>query len=191
MPRPLFPILCATFVIATAASAQSSRPGWGSTPYSNGVTFRVWAPNATSVYVPGVFNGWSTNATPLGKELSNSVWTGVWSADVPIASTGQQYKYFINYTNGNVWRHDPRTRFVVQAGSAPGDNDIIYDPAAFNWTGDIPVQPPLQDLVVYELHVGDFYDPRPGQPGRFLDATNKLGYLQSLGVSAVEVMPIM
>jgi 1,4-alpha-glucan branching enzyme len=85
---------------------------------------------------------------------------------------------------------------VVQAGSAPGDNDIIYDPTAYNWTGDVAVRPPLEDLVVYELHIGDFYDPRSPNypsslPGRFIDATNKLAYLQSLGVSAVEVMPIM
>ena len=122
--------------------------------------------------------------------MSNSVWTGVWSADVTNASTGQQYKY---YLNGSLWKHDPRTRYVVQAADGAGDNDIIYDPAAFNWTGDAAVRPALEDLVVYELHIGDFYDPRSSQskPGRFIDATNKLGYLQSLGVSAVEVMPIM
>jgi 1,4-alpha-glucan branching enzyme len=197
--RPVFAFVCAALSMTTAALAQSSQPGWGSTPYSNalgtGVTFRVWAPNAISVYVPGQFNSWSTSATPLGKELSNSVWTGVWSADVPAASTGQQYKYYINSTNmSQPWKHDPRARYVVQAGSAY--NDIIYDPAAYNWTGDVAVRPPLEDLVVYELHIGDFYDPRSPNspsslPGRFIDAANKLGYLQSLGVSAVEVMPTM
>ena len=68
---------------AEMASAQSSRSGWGSTPYHDatgtGVTFRVWAPNATSVYVPGQFNGWSQTATPLGQDLtvaSNDNWGG-------------------------------------------------------------------------------------------------------------------
>jgi 1,4-alpha-glucan branching enzyme len=129
----------------------------------------------------------------LGKELSNGVWTGVWSADVSTASTGQQYKYYINSTNmSQPWKHDPRTRYVVNAGSGAGDNDIIYNPAAFNWAGDVAVRPPLEDLVVYELHIGDFYDPRSGSglPGRFIDATNKLGYLQSLGLNAIEIMPI-
>ena len=109
-----FAFVCAALSMTTAVLAQSSQPGWGSTPYSNspgsGVTFRVWAPNATSVYVPGQFNSWSTSATPLGKELSNSVWTGVWSADVPSASTGQQYKYYINstYTSGSPWKTRPQ-----------------------------------------------------------------------------------
>src|SRR5882757_5796068 len=86
---------------AAAVSGQSIRPGWGSIPYHDalgtGVTFRVWAPNATSVFVPGVFNSWSTTANPLVKELTNAVWTGVWSADITTASAGQQYKYYINY----------------------------------------------------------------------------------------------
>jgi 1,4-alpha-glucan branching enzyme len=199
MPRPLFPIICATLSVAAAALAQSSQPGWGSIPYSNsygtGVTFRVWAPNATSVYVPGAFNNWSLTATPLGKELSNSVWTGVWSADVTIAAAGQQYKYYINSTNtSQPWKHDPWSRYMTEAGA--GGNDIIYNPTAYNWTGDVTVRPALEDTVVYELHIGDFYDPRSSTypsslPGRFIDATEKLGYLQSLGVNAVEVMPIM
>ena len=84
-------------LVAPRAFAQSTNAGWGSTPYDNasgsGVTFRVWAPNATAVHVPGEFNSWSTTAAPLAKEMSNGAWTGVWSVDVPGAAAGQQYKY--------------------------------------------------------------------------------------------------
>ncbi|HXA45398.1 MAG TPA: alpha-amylase family glycosyl hydrolase [Candidatus Angelobacter sp.] len=170
------------------AHAQSSRPGWGSTPFSGGVTFRVWAPNATSVYVPGQFNGWSTSATPLGEELTNGIFDGVWSADVSGVVTGQEYKYYINYSGGSVWKHDPQSRWVTSPGTAAGANDIIYDPTAFNWNGDRLAPPPLDDLVVYELHMGTF--PAGSSPNRFVAATNKLDYLKSLGVNAVEVMPI-
>ncbi|HWY29400.1 MAG TPA: hypothetical protein VNX46_01515, partial [Candidatus Acidoferrum sp.] len=170
------------------AHAQSSRPGWGSTPFSGGVTFRVWAPNATSVYVPGQFNGWSTSATPLGEELTNGIFDGVWSADVSGVVTGQEYKYYINYSGGSVWKHDPQSRWVTSPGTAAGANDIIYDPTAFNWNGDSLTPPPLNDLVVYELHMGTF--PAGSSPNRFVTATNKLDYLKSLGVNAVEVMPI-
>jgi 1,4-alpha-glucan branching enzyme len=183
-------LLLAVFTLA--GHAQSARPGWGAVPYHDalgtGVTFRVWAPDATSVYVPGEFNSWSTTATPLAQESSNGVPTGVWSADVTIAATGQQYKYFINFNGGSVWKHDPRSRWVTSAGSATGANDIIYDPAAFNWNGDSFTPPALNDLFVYELHVGTFYT--NGVPTRFVLATNQLGYLKSLGVNAVEIMPI-
>ena len=196
-----FASVCAALSVSSAALAQSSQPGWGATPYSNsygvGVTFRVWAPNALSVYVPGKFNSWSLSATPLAKEMSNGVWTGVWSADVAMSdiTTNQQYKYYIYSTNMvQPWKHDPRSRFVTVDGA--GGNDIVYNPTAYNWTGDVAVRPPLEDLAVYELHIGDFYDPRSPNypssvPGRFLDATKKLAYVQSLGFNAVEVMPIM
>lgn len=188
-----------------AAQAQSTRPGWGSIPYHDtsgtGVTFRVWAPDATSVYVPGSFNGWNTSANLLGKETTNGVWDGIWSADVTTAAAGAQYKYYIHYSGGSnyisssagtVYHHDPRTREVVNAGSGSGDNDIIYDPTAFNWAGDGLTPPALNDLIVYELHIGTFSDPRSAQslPGRFIDATNELNYLTNLGVNAIEIMPI-
>jgi 1,4-alpha-glucan branching enzyme len=183
-------------VLAGSVLGQSSRPGCGSIPYHDalgtGVTFRVWAPNATSVYVPGEFNGWSTSATKLGKDLTNGVWNGYWSADVTSATNGQQYKYYLTYSGGSVWKHDPRARKEVSSSTGAGGNDIIYDPTAFNWTNDAPVAPALNDLVIYELHIGTFYNPNSGSglQGKFTDATNKLDYLKSLGVSAVEVLPI-
>ena len=188
-------LVCAVLSLATTVPAQSSRPGWGSTPYHDaqgtGVTFRVWAPNATSVYVPGQFNSWSTTATPLVEEQTNGAVDGVWSADVTSASPGQQYKYYINnpYISGSAnYKHDPYSRWVTNPGGGSGNNDIIYDPTAFNWNGDNFTNPALNDLFVYELHIGTF--PSSSSPSRFIAATNNLDYLKSLGISAVEVMPV-
>jgi len=202
-PCRVFVLSLAAWLPVLSASAQSSRPGWGSTPYHDstgtGVTFRVWAPDATSVYVPGQFNSWSTTATPLGKEFTNAAWNGNWSADVASAANGQQYKYYINFSGGtgyisgtSVWRHDPRARREVDANTGSGDNDYIYDPTAFNWTNETPVSPSLNDLVIYEMHIGTFYNPNSGSglQGKFTDATNRLDYVKSLGVSAVEILPI-
>ena len=186
------------FFIDAGAHAQSSRPGWGATPYSDslgtGVTFRVWAPYATNVYLPGVFNGWSTTTTHLSQETTNGNPDGVWSLDLAGVTNYSQYKYyFTGATNPyafNHYKNDPRARMVTQAGA--GGNSIVYNPNTFNWAGDNFTNPALNDMFVYELHIGTFYDPRTGQglPGRYLDATNKLDYLKSLGVSAVEIMPI-
>lgn len=43
----------------------SSRPGLGTILFSGGVTFRVWAPNASDVRVFGDFQGWSEPGLPL------------------------------------------------------------------------------------------------------------------------------
>src|SRR6266481_3620828 len=102
-------VACGIFVIA--ASAQSSRSGMGSIPYSDaggsGVMFRVWAPDATSVAVTGDFNGWSSTANFLVKESGG---LGLWSADIPNATVGQQYKYKLS---GTLSKMDPRSRKVV------------------------------------------------------------------------------
>lgn len=184
-------LLAAALVTCRVAEAQSTRPGWGSTPYNDaagaGVTFRVWAPNATSVYVPGTFNNWSTTATPLTQEQTNGALDGIWSADVAGVAAGAQYKYYIN-NGGGLWKHDPRSRWVTSAGSASGANDIVYDPNAFNWNGDSLNPPALKNLFIYELHMGTF--PSSATPSRFIAATNHLDYLKNLGVNAVEVMPI-
>ena len=63
----------------------STRPGLGAIPYSDGVTFRVWAPFAPTVHVSGDFNSWSRSATPLTREHD-----GHWSVDVPAAHPGHQ-----------------------------------------------------------------------------------------------------
>jgi 1,4-alpha-glucan branching enzyme len=170
----------------TSTSAQSSRSGMGSTPYADalgiGVTFRVWAPDATSVAVRGSFNNWSATANLLVKDPGG---LGLWSGDIPSARAGDQYKY---YLSGSLWKRDPRGRKVVNSS----DNTIIYDPNAFAWSGDVRLPVTSSNLVIYELHVGAFYDSTPtsGGPGKFADAITKLDYLAGLGVNAVELMPV-
>jgi 1,4-alpha-glucan branching enzyme len=183
---------CVVFSVLVAlicpppAVAQSVRPGMGSIPFADalvtGVTFRVWAPNATSVAVPGSFNGWNTTANFLVKEGSSEIWSG----DIAAARAGDQYKYHIN---GSVWKRDPRGRKVVHSA----DNTIIYDPSAFDWAGDTRLAVNQSNLVIYEMHVGAFHDPTPasGGPGKFADAIAKLDHLADLGVNAVELMPLM
>ena len=182
-------VFCAALALAVPATAQSTRSGWGATPYHDssgtGVTFRVWAPNATSVNVPGTFNNWTTTAAPLAKELPGGVWNGVWSADVAGVPNGAQYKFYMVNGTG-IWKQDPRARLVQYSGS--GGNSIVYDPTAFNWAGDNFTNPPLNDLFIYELHIGTF--PASAVPSRFVAATNKLDYLKGLGINAVEIMPI-
>src|SRR5207244_8434231 len=73
----------------------SSRPGLGAIAYSGGVTFRVWAPFAPSVFVAGEFNAWSATAAPLAAEGN-----GHWSVDLPGATVGQQYTFIV----GVQWR---------------------------------------------------------------------------------------
>src|SRR2546425_1151644 len=88
----------------TTALSASQRAGMGATLYSGGVTFRIWAPYASRIWVAGDFNGWSTTANELGNEFN-----GNFSGDVSGAARWQSYKYFIQGQDGSTfWRADPR-----------------------------------------------------------------------------------
>jgi len=147
----------------------------GSTPYSNGVTFRVWAPNASSVTVRGDFNGWGDTA------LVNEGASGNWSVDVPGALAGQQYRY---YVNGNSLKRDPRSRRVTNSNG----NSYIYDPAAFNWGSGSFTTPARKDAVIYQMHVGTFAGNNP--PSTFDQAIAKLDHVRDLGINVIKLMPI-
>lgn len=168
--------------MSAKAETATKQPGMGAIPNAKGVSFRVWAPHAKIVFVTGTFNDWSTSLTPLFSEKN-----GYWSADVPEAKAGDEYRYLLNGSKTTLSRIDPYARKVT---SATG-NGIIYDPEAFEW-GDTDFHMASgNELVIYEMHVGTFNVKEEGQPGSLDSAIEKLPYLQELGINAVEVMPVM
>jgi len=63
----------------------------------------------------------------------------------------------------------------------------------FNWREDVPPRIPLEDSIIYELHVRGFTcHPTSGvaEPGTFAALVEKIPYLKQLGVTAVELLPI-
>lgn len=63
----------------------------------------------------------------------------------------------------------------------------------FDWGLEQRASIPMEDLIIYELHVRGFTKaPNSGvdHPGTFLGLQEKIPYLKELGVNAVELMPI-
>jgi 1,4-alpha-glucan branching enzyme len=175
------------FILSAAGAlfAQGTLPGMGSIPFSGGVTFRVWAPNAASVFVEGDFNSWSQTANPLVSEGD-----GNWSNDAAGAIVGQTYRYVISSPGfATVTRRDPYSRVVTEADYNLG-NSIIYDTSAYQWTSPPFTAPPLARLMVYEMEIGTFNANAGGAEGSFQSAIARLGMISSLGFNAVEVMPV-
>jgi isoamylase len=69
----------------------------------------------------------------------------------------------------------------------------VVDLALYDWEGDRPLKRPRHDSIIYEMHVGGFTrSPSSGarHPGTFAGLIEKIPYLQALGVTAVELLPV-
>jgi glycogen operon protein len=87
------------------------------------------------------------------------------------------------------------------AASAPGDNastcmkSMVADLSHFDWEGDRPINRAFRDTVIYEMHIAGFTrHPSSGVPvplrGTYLGVIEKIPYLTSLGITAVELLPV-
>ncbi|MBW8887771.1 MAG: glycogen debranching protein GlgX [Fibrobacteres bacterium] len=64
---------------------------------------------------------------------------------------------------------------------------------AFEWEGDRPPRIPMGELIIYETHLKGFTaNPNSGvkAPGTYLGFIEKIPWLASLGINAVELLPI-
>ncbi len=71
---------------------------------------------------------------------------------------------------------------------------MVVPESTYDWEGDLPLQQSCEQEIIYELHVGGFTrhpSAAVNHPGTFLAVIEKIPYLQDLGVSTVELMPIM
>ena len=86
------------------------------------------------------------------------------------------------------------------AACGPEDNQkkamrsVVIDLQNYDWEGDQPLKRPMNESIIYEIHVGGFSkSPTSGvkSPGKFLGIIEKIPYLKELGITAVELLPVM
>jgi isoamylase len=86
---------------------------------------------------------------------------------------------------------------ACRAGSnvAQSYKSVVVDPDAYDWEGDQLLRLPYASSVIYELHVGGFTrhpasGVAPERRGTYTGLIEKIPYLQALGVTAVELLPV-
>ncbi len=140
-----------------------------------------------------------------------------WHIFVPGVAAGQLYGYRVYGPMDPARGHrfdldklllDPYGRLVATpqqydrgAACRPGDNagqamkSVVVDLSTYDWEGDLPLQHSFSRTIVYEMHVRGFtQDPSSGvgeeKRGTYAGLVEKIPYLQSLGVTAVELLPV-
>ena len=66
-------------------------------------------------------------------------------------------------------------------------------PEDYDWQGDKPLEIPMKDLIIYEMHVRSFTkDESSGvkYKGTFAGIIEKIPYLKELGINCIELLPI-
>ena len=140
-----------------------------------------------------------------------------WHVFVPGVQAGQLYGYRVQgpFDPASGMRFDPTKvlldpygRGVVvpknysrDAAQQAGDNaatamkSVVVDPHAYDWEGDTPLQRPSSRTIIYEMHVRGFTrHPSSGvaenKRGTYAGLIEKIPYLQELGITAVELLPV-
>lgn len=188
----------------------------GATPDKNGVNFSIFSQRATSVELL-LFERPDDQEPVQIIQLDprrNKTFI-LWHVYVKGLKPGTAYAYRIDgpqnlYGAGDRFNKnkvliDPyakaNTNALWKRTDALGSKDnlttsmrsIVIDIADYDWEGDRPINRPMNESIIYELHVRGFSKSSSSgckSPGTFSGIIEKIPYLKELGVTAVELLPI-
>ncbi|MEM1054505.1 MAG: alpha-amylase family glycosyl hydrolase [Bacteroidota bacterium] len=164
----------------------------GITHTADGTYLVLRAPGKSYVYAAGDFNDWTPGDDDLLFRDTTDPRGTRWWVLVDGLTDGEEYA-FTYLIDGTLEVADPYSPLVYYPGEEqhPGGS-IGFAVGAFtaggrdfDWTDDDWTPPAQEDLVIYELLVRDFLADHS-----FTSLTDTLGYLQGLGINAIELMPV-
>jgi glycogen operon protein len=202
---------------AEGTSASLAYP-LGPTLTAAGVNFSIFSAHATQVEILFFDHADAqqpARVTKLDSTINRT--SHYWHIFVPGIVAGQLYGYRVDgpgeASDGNRFDRlkvlvDPYGKSVSvskhydrSAASHPGDNaatsmkSVVADLSTFDWEGDRPLKHPFRATVIYEMHVAGFTrhlnsGVTETKRGTYLGLVEKIPYLQYLGITAVELLPV-
>jgi isoamylase len=190
----------------------------GATVGAQGVNFSVFSKNAERVEL--LFFDRAEDATPtrvIVMDPRSHRTYHYWHVLVPGVQPGQLYAYRVHGPfdpvrglrfDASKLLLDPYGKAVAvpegysrDAASQEGDNaakamkSVVAQPHGYDWEGDQMPRHPFSRTLIYEMHVGGFTRHpsscvAPEKQGTYAGLMEKIPYLQKLGVTAVELLPV-
>ncbi len=158
---------------------------------ANPVEFKLWAPYNAEACLLGDFLDDQTVEMDKGKD-------GYFRTKVELEDGSYSYKFKVRsksfFLEADEWVEvmDPYATQVDEmdqwAKAHIKDGQRVLGDYA--WQHDDVELPAQNELVIYEMLVQDFNSSDTGEGGTFKSVTEKLDYLQSLGINALELMPV-
>jgi len=190
----------------------------GATPVPGGVNFSIYSRDASRVELllfDREDDGRPTRVIPIDPAANRTY--HYWHIFVPNVAPGQIYGYRVHGPveperglrfDPNKLLLDPYGRAVVvpkyynriEAGmegenTATAMKSVVVDPHAYDWEGDTPLGYPSSRTIIYEMHVRGFTAHSSSgvaerKRGTYAGLIEKIPYLQQLGITAVELLPV-
>ncbi len=199
-------------------STQGKSFPLGATVEHGGVNFSIYSRNADAVEL--LLFDHAEHAAPsrtirLDPRQNRTYY--YWHAFVPDVKPGQVYGYRVHgpCEPERGMRFDPEKVLLDPYGRAvivprmysrtlaskPGDNcssamkSVVADPSSYDWEGDTSPGHPFARTIIYELHVKGFTRHHSSgvteeRRGTYAGLIEKIPYLQDLGITAVELLPV-
>lgn len=175
------------------------------------VTFVVHAPHKESVHVIGDFNAWIPESNYTMARTASDITNENLRYWITIDGLTPGKEYAFQYIiDENLRIADPYTEKVIDPSNdrwiptetytssytyPSGKTDGILSTfntseTPYTWTATNYEAPKKSDLVIYEMLVRDFTVGPEDKEGNYTNAIAKLDYLETLGVNAIELMPV-
>ncbi len=156
----------------------------------NKIEFKLFAPHNKKASLIGSFSDWQE--IPMSKDDQ-----GYFSTEVELKDGVYQYKFRVQSRS---WHLEPDEWVEINDPYATEwdlatkngvvrikEGERIID--TYVWMHDDEPLPDNDELVIYELFIGDFAGDA-NQHGEYKDVIDKLDYLCELGINAIELMPV-
>jgi glycogen operon protein len=190
----------------------------GATFQKKGVNFSLYSKHATGVELllfAAVDDVAPAQVIPLDPVLHRTY--HYWHVFVPRLKAGQLYAYRVTgpqtperglrFDSAKVLLDPYGKGVVVPAGysrgaacdpgetATPAMKNVVVDPSQYDWEDDQPLNRPSARTIIYEMHVRGFTrHPSSRVPanqrGTYAGLIKKIPYLQKLGITAVELLPV-
>lgn len=157
------------------------------------IEFKLWAPYNKVATLVGSFSNWEEIPMKKGKD-------GFFLTSVKLEDGVYQYKFKVQsrswFFEPDQWVevNDPYAIDIDDSSQNCNvrikDGERIVD--TYVWKNDDKPLPADDELVIYELHVGDFSggEDDPYARGKYKHVVEKLDYLADLGINCIELMPV-
>jgi 1,4-alpha-glucan branching enzyme len=157
------------------------------------IEFKLWAPYNKGAALVGSFSNWEEIPMKKGKD-------GFFRTKVELKDGLYSYKFKVQskswFFEPDQWVevNDPYATDIDDATQNCNvrikDGERIVD--TYVWKNDDKPLPADHELVIYELHVGDFSggEDDPYARGKYKHVIEKLDYLVELGINCIELMPV-